>query len=137
MFSHTHLSTIIDERFWQFIVFLWKFDSPKSSQAGVHNHGKNICRLFHIFVQFPLTKSKRKLHCFHQKMNTRVAERLKAYDLRKLGDIKQIPEILGTDGKVLSWSLKNQILTVVLQNCKKSAMKHSIDKPILFNFVIV
>ena len=70
-------------------------------------------------------------------MNTRVAERLKAYDLRKLGDIKQIPEILGTDGKVLSWSLKNQILTVVLQNCKKSAMKHSIDKPILFNFVIV
>ena len=70
-------------------------------------------------------------------MNTRVAEGLKAYDLRKLGDIKQIPEILGTDGKVLSWSLKNQILTVVLQNCKKSAMKHSIDKPILFNFVIV
>ena len=70
-------------------------------------------------------------------MNTRVAEGLKAYDLRKLGDIKQIPEILGTDGKVLSWSRKNQILTAVLQNCKKSAMKHSIDKPILFNFVIV
>ena len=43
--------------------------------------------------------------------------------------------MFGTDGKVLNWSLKKQILTVVLQNCKKSAVKHSINKPIFFNFV--
>ena len=39
---------------------------------------------------------------YHQKVNmqvaSRVAERLKTCDLRKLGNFKKIPEMLGFDG---------------------------------------
>ena len=30
---------------------------------------------------------------------------------------------------------KRQILTVALKNCEKSGVKHSIEQPMLFNFV--
>ena len=43
--------------------------------------------------------------------------------------------MLETDGKVLSRPTKRQILTVVLQNCQKSTVKHSLEKPMLLNFV--
>ena len=40
---------------------------------------------------------------YHQKVNvrvaSRVAERLKTWDLRKLGNFKKIPEMLGFDGE--------------------------------------
>ena len=39
--------------------------------------------------------------------------------------------MLGIDGKVLRRLTKRQILTVVLQNCEKSAAKHLIEKPVL------
>ena len=32
---------------------------------------------------------------------------------------------------------ERQILTVVLQNCEKSDVKHSTEKPMLLNFVIL
>ena len=38
--------------------------------------------------------------------------------------------MLGTDGKVLNQPHKRQILTVVLQNCQKSTIKHFIQKPV-------
>ena len=41
----------------------------------------------------------------------------------------------GIDGKVLTWSPKRQIFIDVLQNCEKSTIKHSIEKPMLLNFV--
>ena len=41
----------------------------------------------------------------------------------------------GIDGKVLSWPLKKQFLTVVLQNCEKSGVKYFTEKPMLLNFV--
>ena len=37
--------------------------------------------------------------------------------------------MLGIHGKVLSRPPKTQILTLVLQYCEKSAVKHSIEKP--------
>ena len=43
--------------------------------------------------------------------------------------------MLGVDGKVLRRSSKKQILTVVLQNYKKSAVKHFTEKPMLLGFV--
>lgn len=46
-----------------------------------------------------------------------------------------VPQILAIDGKVLSRPTKRQILTVVVQNCRKAAAKHSIAKPMLLNFV--
>ena len=42
---------------------------------------------------------------------------------RKLGNFTEIPEMLGTDRKVLIRPPENQILTIVLQNCKKSSAK--------------
>ena len=43
--------------------------------------------------------------------------------------------MVGIDGKVLSRLPKSQILTDVLQNYQKSAVKHFIEKPKLHNFV--
>ena len=44
--------------------------------------------------------------------------------------------MLGTDGKILRQPLsKRQILTNVLQSCQKSAVKHSIRKPMLLSSV--
>ena len=36
---------------------------------------------------------------YHQKVNVRVAERLKTEDRKKLGNFKKIPEMLGLDGE--------------------------------------
>ena len=44
-------------------------------------------------------------------------------------------EMLGIDVKVLSPLPKKEILTVVLKNCEKSAVKHSIEKPILLTLL--
>ena len=43
--------------------------------------------------------------------------------------------MLGIDGKVHTKLPKRQILTVVLQNCKKLALKHSIEEPAFLCFV--
>ena len=42
----------------------------------------------------------------------------------KFKNFKKNPEMIGFDGE------KKQILTFVLENCQKSALKHSIEKPI-------
>ena len=74
-------------------------------------YGKNLCRLFHILAQFPFTTSKSELDYYHQKVNVRVglrvAEQRKTYDLKKQGYFKEIPEMLGIEGKVFSQSPKN------------------------------
>ena len=52
------------------------------------------------------TVSKEELDYYHQKVNIqvvwRVVERLNIKDYGKLENFKEIPEILGTDGKVLA-----------------------------------
>ena len=52
------------------------------------------------------------------------------FTLKKLGHFKEISEILGIDGTATGRPPKREILTVVPQNCKKSAAKYSIEKPI-------
>ena len=37
----------------------------------------------------------------------------------------------GIDGKVLSQPPEKQILSIVLQNCEISVVKHSIEKPVI------
>ena len=73
-----------------------------------------------------------------QKVNIQVispvAGRLKFSYLRELGNFMRIPQIYVSDGKVLSLTPHNHNLTVVLTNCKKSEVKHSIEKPMLLNF---
>ena len=54
---------------------------------------------------------------------------------RKLINFKEIPEMLAIDGKVLSPPHIKQPLTVVTQNCKKSAQEHSIEKSMLLNLL--
>ena len=46
-----------------------------------------------------------------------------------------MPETLGNDGKVISRPPKRQVLTVLLQNCKKSVVKRFIEEPMLPDFV--
>ena len=76
---------------------------------GVYNLGQNICIVFHVLVQFFFTKSGTELDHYHQKVNvvvSRVSERLKTYDLRKLGNFKKIPEMLWFDGEYSAGHLK-------------------------------
>ena len=49
--------------------------------------------------------------------------------------LKNISEIPGIDGKCPVGHQKKQILTTVLENWKKSVVKHSIGKPILLNLI--
>ena len=37
-----------------------------------NNHGKNICRFFHVLTEFPFPKSESELDHYHQMMNTRI-----------------------------------------------------------------
>ena len=66
------------------------------------NLERNIRRLFHFLAQFLYTTSEKELDYYHRKVNVRVAsrivERLKTYDLKKLGNFKKIPK-LGFDGE--------------------------------------
>ena len=78
------------------------------------------------------------LDYYHQKVNTRIASRvaklLKTYDLRKLRNFKQIPGMLELDRECQAGHLKKPILTFMLENRQKSAIKHFIEKSILLNF---
>ena len=60
-------------------------------------------------------------------MDVQVVERVKAKELRKLENSKKIEYPGG--------HAKRQILTRVLENGKKSAVKHSIEKTIFLNFL--
>ena len=75
----------------------------------------------------------------HQKMNIQaapwVAERIKILDFRKLGNFHEIPKMLGIEWHVLNWQSKKNILTIELQNWKEEAVKHSIERSMLLNFV--
>ena len=42
--------------------------------------------------------------------------------LNILENFKEIPEMLGIDGKVLSRPAKSKVFTAVLQHCKQSAV---------------
>ena len=81
-------------------------------------------------LYFPLlTTSEAELDYYHQKANARIASRV-AERLRKLGSFKKIPKTLGFDGKYPA-----KFSRFPVKNRKKLAVKHSIEKPFLLNFV--
>ena len=67
--------------------------------------------------------SETELDYYHQKGNVRVAsrvvERLKTKDLSKLGNFKEIPEMLGFDGEYPAVHLKAKFWRFLVNNCKK------------------
>ena len=65
------------------------------------------CRL-QIFEQFPFTTSEAEQDNYHQKMNVRIAEWRKTWDLRKFGDFKKITDILGIKGERPAGHLKGK-----------------------------
>ena len=48
-----------------------------SKYFSKYKFGQNICRLFHFLAKFVFTISETELDYYHQKVNVRVAERLK------------------------------------------------------------
>ena len=78
------------------------------------------------------------LDYYRQKVNILVfsffAGQPKFWYLGELGNFMRILQIFVTDGELLSRSPQEHNLTAVLTNCEKSAVKHSIDKPMIFNF---
>ena len=78
--------------------FLWSGWSEFKS----NNFGKVL-----QLAQFLFTTSKTELNYYHQKLSvwaaSRVAERLKTLDLRKLENLKKIFGMLGPDGEYLGW----------------------------------
>ena len=79
------------------------------------------------------------LDYYHQRVNvqvtSRVAKRLKTWDLRKLGSFKKIPEMLGFDGEYSACHAKARFWCFLVKNRKKSPVKHFIENHILLNFV--
>ena len=69
------------------------------SKKWYYNLGQNICWLFHVLAQFLFTISETELNYYHQKVNVRVAKRLKTYNLRKLGNFKIIFKMLEFNGE--------------------------------------
>ena len=64
-----------------------------------YNPGHNILELYNILALIRYTTSKRKLDIQHSKLGVRVAsrdaEQLKTQDLRKLGNIRKISNLVG------------------------------------------
>ena len=113
------------------------FSDKKGEKIGyIYNLGQNIYGLFYFLSQLVFTTSETKLAYYHQKVNvrvaSRVAERLK--DLRKLGNFKKIPKMLGFDGEYPAAPQRAKFWWFLVKNCKKSAVKHSIKKPSFLNF---
>ena len=55
----------------------------------------------------------------------------------KLENFKKIPEVIGFDGEYPAVHPKAKFWRLLVKNCKKSAVNHSTEKPILVNFVNV
>ena len=53
----------------------------------------------------------------------------------KLGKLNKISEMLEFDGEYSARHPKAKFRCFLVKNCKKSAVKHSVEKPILVNFV--
>ena len=69
-----------------------------ATDKNTDSTGQNICRLSHFLAQFVFITSETELDYYHHRVNvrvaSRVAERLKSWDLRKLGNFRKIAEML-------------------------------------------
>ena len=75
------------------------------SRSGIHNPGHNILEFYNNVVQIRFTTSKIKLDTQCSKLSirvaSRVAERLKNQNLRKLGNVRKISNLGGHIGQCL------------------------------------
>ena len=85
---------IIYFAFSDYLQYLFKDDFSQASKEvrqgmlrTIKNYklGQNICRLFHVLVEFLFTPSQKKLDYHHKKVNVGVAK-LNTLDLKKLGN---------------------------------------------------
>ena len=86
----------------------------------LYNLGQNICRLFHFLAQFVFTTSETELNYYHHRVNVQV----ETYDLRKLGNFKKIPEMLGFDDEYPAVHPKAKFWGFSVKSRKKLAVKH-------------
>ena len=124
------------DHFWGFNAFLNK---QKLKEKFSDNLGQNIRRIFNFLAKFLFTTSERELDYYQEKRSarvaSRVAKRLKIEDLSELGNFQKITETLGFDGKYPAVQPKDKFWHFLVKYCKKSAVKHFIEKPIFLNFV--
>ena len=89
-----------------------------------YNHGKIFSRFSHILTQFLITTSEWELDYYHEKVNVKVASQVakprKTWDLRRLGNFKEISELLGIVGLVLSQPHKRQQRYKIAKNSLKN-----------------
>ena len=69
------------------------------------------------------------------KVSSRIAERLKTWDLKKLGNFKKTPAVLGTKDKHSTGHQKKKNLLTEREDYENCFVKHLLEKRILFNFV--
>ena len=79
------------------------------------------------------TISETELNYYHHRVNVLVASRVAKF--KKLGNFKKISEMLGFDGDYPAAHLKAKFWHFSVKSLKKLAVKQSIEKPILLNFV--
>ena len=96
--------------------------------------------------KFLFTTSETQLVYYHQKVisasysapvrvTSQTTKRFKTEDLRKLGNFKKIPEMLGFDCEYPVIHSKTKLWRFSVKNWEKSAVKHSIGKTTSFNVV--
>ena len=59
-------------------------------QTLTYNQFYNMLRLCDVLTNLTFTTSEKIGHYWYLRVDSRVAERLKAYDLRKLGNIRKV-----------------------------------------------
>ena len=100
--------------------FTWKLEFVSnilSMNLALDNLEQNIWKLFHVLAQFLFTRREIELDYYHQKVKFQE-------NLWNAWIWWRVP----------SRTTKSQILTFLLKTRKKSAVKHSMQKPILLNF---
>ena len=122
------------ENIHTFLQYLKKIKTRNFVVCTKYNLGQNTYRLFHFLAQFVFPTSKTELDYCHHWVNarvaSRVAERLKERlkDLRKLGNCKKIPEMLGFDGEYPAAHPRDKFSRFSVKCSKTSAVKQSIEK---------
>lgn len=101
-------------------VYLWRYFTCSYKKQIIFG-------LFHVLAQFTFSASKTGPVYYQKKVKARVASRVSLW-LTAKGSFKKILEMP-------SWPRKRSLLTHVLENCIKPAVKHSREKPILLHFV--
>ena len=116
---------------------IFQYDVSQSGYCNC-NPGHNILELYNILVKIRFTSSKTKLDIQYSKLGTRVtsrvAERLKTQDLRKLGNIRKISSLGGHIAQCLVSLQELRLCQLQLKNTQKQVPNCS--SPVQFYWII-